>query len=1011
MLIESLATIFPSHNFDWKASGTSAMGFCPFHKDKNHRSFSVYTDAKGKERWHCFAENIGGSEIDAVRLSGIEGTESYEGANRWLVQHGLLQETEQQVIDRKRNAALYKFYKWTNELLRESPAAAGIRTYLASRHIDLDTLPYAAVGYYPTVKEVETWLAENEVLDVIGPEVLPERRSEFIAVGAIILFYRTSYEVFSRLKLRNVNREKDGNKCTMLLGKSIRKSEKIGYFSWWLEGCMDDEAVLVEGEFDVGALSSMIFKEDPDAIDPIYCFSGGSNLSSGIAVLVNMGKRNIYLFPDNDGPGIDYSYAIAEQHPQTFIIVPDDYKDGADPASWAADHCLRDLQKAREARQAAFAWIGQRMAAQAAEASLEEQIAIKSKFIDYAKKLPATDREMYLKNYGTISGVSYEALLEEVEAGTLAKYRKSLALNSQFGIMMNTSARGNKSGEWRQISNVILESEPDIILDAGDGSVERIVCIKASMAFKTAILRMTTNEYADDKRLYTKIVDELGTNVWIEPKTVAFLRESCNLLSNSHLHPTDKSEEYIYTHTGWHDDRYLAPNGYIDKEGWHEYTEDRVELPENPSYMAKYRLDEPPADLTFVRDIIRNHLLQVFEYNITLPYFAHVFWSVIANFVPSIMPYCLWVVGQTGYNKTTYSGLMASFFGSFKEKDFETFRSTKNAIEKNGYHIKDMMYVVDDYKGVDIKNVDLVNLIQSYGDRHGRSRLTTDIQARKTFLIRGNMVATAEDVPTGEASVISRILLLKITQPGHSDNITMARKYAYMYPGVMSKFIHFLLNKNIRPEEYEDKLAERRKKYRATHGRVSESLAANSIAWDLVAEFLDLHDLTPQYEAAINNILATMNLTTRQEQAGYLFIEAISDLIDSGKCYLQGTEEGLTTNHNDMATKLGWRTPKSVYILGSLALAEANNFRTKVTGTAINYTRNTIYDQLLATGALIPDGKGRPNKVIKMDGQSVRVLEFKRGVIDRVDEKSDNLNQPASGIIRYKGGSEGSQDS
>ena len=129
-------------------------------------------------------------------------------------------------------------------------------------------------------------------------------------------------------------------------------------------------------------------------------------------------------------------------------------------------------------------------------------------------------------------------------------------------------------------------------------------------------------------------------------------------------------------------------------------------------------------------------------------------------------------------------------------------------------------------------------------------------------------------------------------------------------------------------------------------------------------------------------------------------------MIDSGKCYLQGTVDGLTTNHNETATRIGWRTPNSVYILGSLALAEANNFRAKITGSPINYTRNAIYDQLLATGCLIPDGKGRPNKVIKMDGQSVRVLEFKRGVVEKVEE-TDDLNKPSSGIIRYKGGSEG----
>lgn len=100
--------------------------------------------------------------------------------------------------------------------------------------------------------------------------------------------------------------------------------------------------------------------------------------------------------------------------------------------------------------------------------------------------------------------------------------------------------------------------------------------------------------------------------------------------------------------------------------------------------MQNYHLDAPPSDLTFIKEIIRNEMLQVFPYEITLPFLAHVFWTPLAHFIPMAKPVCLWVVGLTGSFKTSYTGLMASFFGDFETGDFETWRSTTNAIEKMG---------------------------------------------------------------------------------------------------------------------------------------------------------------------------------------------------------------------------------------------------------------------------------------------------------------------------------------
>lgn len=995
MLVEAFETAFPNHDFGWRQSGSSALGFCPFHNDKHQRSLSVYLNDMGEERWHCFAESIGGGLIEIIKRSGIPETSSTEGANYWLVQHGFIQETEQQVAASKRNHALREFLAWTNKLLMESEDAAGLRSYIASRHIDVRTIPMAPIGFYPTVSEVEAWLSEHNYYELLEPELIPERRHEPLVTGSLLMFYRHSYEEFGRIKIRNVFKEKDGNKVTMFLGRKTSKKESAGYFSWNMHGSPSEDAILVEGEFDVGALTSMVYTYDDTAVEPIYCFSGGGNLNYGIGILTNMGKKNLYVMPDNDDAGMDYAYKLADAFPQTFIIVPHDYKEKDDPASWAADHTFDDLQAAYNARTPAFSWIGTRLADSAKDATIEEQATIKTKLIKYAKKLRPIDRELFLKSYGAISGVSLPALIEEVEDSSEVRYRK--VLNEMgYGIQMRVETKN--SVNWEQISNIIMETERDILLDAGDDDVERKIVLRVSLASRSERLELSPEEYADDKKLYSSVVTLLGSRVWVKPRCMSYMRESCNLLSRNHLQ--DIPEEMIYTHTGWRGDRYISPTGFINAEGFHKLNDIKVELPDNPAYMRNYYLDDPPADLEFVKTLVREEILKVFPYQVTLPYLAHIFWSPLAHFVPMAKPVCLWVVGLTGSFKTSYTGLMASFFGNFKTGDFETWRSTTNAIEKNGYFVKDMPYVVDDYKGVDINPKALTSCIQNYGDRHGRGRMRADLNIGKTWYIRGNMISTAEDIPQGEASVLSRILLLKIPGRGDSDHLTRAQANANLLPGLMSKYIQFLCQRKLREHDYELLLAERRSKYKAFHGRVSESLAANSIAWDAVAEFLGLEDLQSEYDFAIEEILHTMNMSTRDEQAGFVFISTLTELLQSGQCYLEGYNGMDDTEHPENAKRIGWITPSEVYLLGSLALAEVNRFRISINGVGLKYSTSAIYDQLIHAGQVKPAKNGGPTNIVKINKQSVRVLKFRRGVLEHYDEAPTNSVQLDSAVIR-----------
>lgn len=672
------------------------MGFCPWHSDKRTRSLSVYKDARNKIRCKCFACGGGGGDIEVV-MQANKGM-GRDAANRWLTSHGYLTETELDAKERERNEYYTEFYKWSNALLIESKEAAGVRAYIASRHIRASMLAEAPIGFYPSTQEVEVWLAQHQVPERIAEELLPTSAIKHIAEGSIAFFYRSAYDQFSRIKLRNVvaeKKNKDGKDKSVVYLGGVRAKDRHGFFSASLEGLYTEHAIVVEGEFDALALLSMCREADPECIEPIYCFGSGGTMEKGMEILTNMGVENSYTFPDNDGPGIEYAFNIAENHPHSFIIIPEDYKEGDDPASWAGSHTFDDLQNAYRQRIPAFSWIGKRLAEEVKNGTLEEQSHAKERVITYAKKLSPTNREIFLKAYAPITGASFESLLEEVQSSANTSYRKVLVPEG-FGIQMCTMRKNAPT--WEPISNFIPEIERDTVIDDGGGGVHREFSIRLIMVDKELTVSVKADEYNDDKKFATILLDRLGSDIWVKPKHLMYVKEAASVLPKT---GRAKAEELIYAHTGWRDGKFLMPNGYIDEEGFHDLDKVRVELPKNPTMFTRYKTAPPPADMSLITKIIRDDILRVFPYHVTLPAMAHMFLAPLMHFIPDdIKPYCLWVQGRTGSFKTSYISLLNCLWGDFRGGDFETWRSTTNAIERNGYFLKDISYVIDDLKWV-----------------------------------------------------------------------------------------------------------------------------------------------------------------------------------------------------------------------------------------------------------------------------------------------------------------------
>src|SRR5207253_8881409 len=88
----------------------------------------------------------------------------------------------------------------------------------------------------------------------------------------------------------------------------------------------------------------------------------------------------------------------------------------------------------------------------------------------------------------------------------------------------------------------------------------------------------------------------------------------------------------------------------------------------------------------------------------------------------------------------------------------------------------------------------VVQFLQTYSDFYARSRLTSKIKSRKDYFVRGLLLTTGEDVPSGHSSVIARSLILTVSK--QRPNLFFGKRClenSGKYPAVAARYIKYLL--------------------------------------------------------------------------------------------------------------------------------------------------------------------------------------------------------------------------
>ena len=212
---------------------------------------------------------------------------------------------------------------------------------------------------------------------------------------------------------------------------------------------------------------------------------------------------------------------------------------------------------------------------------------------------------------------------------------------------------------------------------------------------------------------------------------------------------------------------------------------------------------------------------------------------------------------------------------------------TVNTVEALGYTLADALYWVDDYKTCYADERTFTRFLQGYSRGMGRGRLTVKRSCGKNAPVVDLLLSTGETTIEGEASILSRMLVLKCRRgrqrdPGGEEAGRQAeavRRYLSTFTAAFIQWLarsradagyaHRLISQNVSRE-----FAGLREKLQATlgrqanTGRMVNNWAVLVTVYQLLREFLserDADDGLPLWQDAIVETVRQCSRSARDE--------------------------------------------------------------------------------------------------------------------------------------------------
>lgn len=740
------------------------------------------------------------------------------------------------------------------------------------------------------------------------------------------------------------------------------------------------------------------------ALSGLWCWKikGEENLISDFDQIV-LENRKIYIVPDNDWQNPNRKgerknlieavnklcYQLIERNAKVYIVeLPSGNLKGLD--DFLCRHSVEEF------RDLPFKKIrNQTIEEMVSEATPDTAPDVIKKIIKkIAKQKSEIEKAQHINKLAKIIGVSKRSISSEIQKlikkNELTK--KEIEQEQKDYFIKNDSYYYTKVTKYdhydEQVSNFVIDIIREI--EISDGYEKKRIFegkIKGSGFCRDFVL--DAKSYFNNNKLQEAIGDQAGTMAQFKPEDIKHIRLASLQLSNV-------KHESVLMQFGWTDDDiYLTPSVVITKDGIKENTEIKVDLStaENARHLDMQILTDEKF-VKVARHII-DDLLMLQPIAITYPLIGHTFAPPVMRFLKDKTKPAKWERGITGCGKSYTAGLVQCFYGDFtKEGSIVSWASTTNFIQTVGFHFKDALYLVDDFKQSNIKDKNnVIKLLQSHADGTGRGRLKIDSSTKQTRPIRGLMLVTGEDTPGFEASILARMLISECKNKEkdllRGERCTHYRKY---YSGVMARFIHWFLRKNLKDEISATVQNHTKTFYKGIEGKQNDSRIAHNLALNFTGFFLfcsfmedsgiitesDTSRMLDDITKIIYSIRDRQIQTVQNEQASNIFINTLSDLIANNRVFINSHYKD--ANPKDLRNMVGFikeGADQYVYITPVIAFAEVQKVIAQGGGN-LNFTKDAIGRQLLDDGFLLLYEKGRTTKNVKFESHAHRVWVFKK---------------------------------
>ena len=365
---------------------------------------------------------------------------------------------------------------------------------------------------------------------------------------------------------------------------------------------------------------------------------------------------------------------------------------------------------------------------------------------------------------------------DEANAKKSASLESVAIVNPQDNLIKKNNAyyELSRDNTLVALSNYVIDITHDEVTEEGDASeggvIESRVRVGKIITTKGEEydFSIPLDKYHKDDCLVAEIykVLRLGGSPFIDTKKISKVRQCIDKYGSGK--EVRKSKNF-----GYNPERtvYYTPSVRIDKDSIRENDDLHIDLAvknQEPEQYLDMALDTEKKGEKHWKDFYKTKIFKLYKNN-NLPIctLSHVFDLFIRHYygpMENDSPYLLWLTGETGVGKSRLLNITQRMFGRFP--GIYAFSSTSNRLEYSGYYYKDAIFAVDDFKLSSFKTESelkgITTLFQNYADRAGRSRLTRDIQTRRSYRIRGNMLVNGEDMIQHEASSIARTIAIPV---------------------------------------------------------------------------------------------------------------------------------------------------------------------------------------------------------------------------------------------------------